>query len=250
MVLEGKSVFGGIAIGPISLYHRQDHVVKRTKVEDTAAEISRFEAAREKAKEQLQALYEKAKKEVGETNAMIFEVHQMMLDDLDYVESVTNMISSQKINAEYAVATTGDNFANMFAAMDDEYMKARAADVKDISNRLIMVLSGYEAGAMTGEEPVILVADDLAPSETVQLDKSRVLSFVTRHGSTNSHTAILARTMNIPALIGVDYSDDIDGKMGIVDGYKGRFLIDPSEEELEEYRKAQEQVLHLLYQWF
>ena len=241
MVLEGKSVFGGIAIGPISLYHRQDHVVKRTKVEDTAAEISRFEAAREKAKEQLQALYEKAKKEVGETNAMIFEVHQMMLDDLDYVESVTNMISSQKINAEYAVATTGDNFANMFAAMDDEYMKARAADVKDISNRLIMVLSGYEAGAMTGEEPVILVADDLAPSETVQLDKSRVLSIVTRHGSTNSHTAILARTMNIPALIGVDYSDDIDGKMGIVDGYKGRFLIDPSEEELEEYRKAQEQ---------
>ena len=241
MVLEGKSVFGGIAIGPISLYHRQDHVVKRTKVEDTAAEISRFEAAREKAKEQLQALYEKAKKEVGETNAMIFEVDQMMLDDLDYVESVTNMISSQKINAEYAVATTGDNFANMFAAMDDEYMKARAADVKDISNRLIMVLSGYEAGAMTGEEPVILVADDLAPSETVQLDKSRVLSFVTRHGSTNSHTAILARTMNIPALIGVDYSDDIDGKMGIVDGYKGRFLIDPSEEELEEYRKAQEQ---------
>ena len=239
MVLEGKSVFGGIAIGPISLYHRQDHVVKRTKVEDTAAEISRFEAAREKAKEQLQALYEKAKKEVGETNAMIFEVHQMMLDDLDYVESVTNMISSQKINAEYAVATTGDNFANMFAAMDDEYMKARAADVKDISNRLIMVLSGYEAGAMTGEEPVILVADDLAPSETVQLDKSRVISFVTRHGSTNSHTAILARTMNIPALIGVDYSDDIDGKMGIVDGYKGRFLIDPSEEELEEYRKAQ-----------
>lgn len=234
MVLEGKSVFGGIAIGPISLYHRQDHVVKRTKVEDTAAEISRFEAAREKAKEQLQALYEKAKKEVGETNAMIFEVHQMMLDDLDYVESVTNMISSQKINAEYAVATTGDNFANMFAAMDDEYMKARAADVKDISNRLIMVLSGYEAGAMTGEEPVILVADDLAPSETVQLDKSRVLSFVTRHGSTNSHTAILARTMNIPALIGVDYSDDIDGKMGIVDGYKGRFLIDPSEEELED----------------
>ena len=241
MVLEGKSVFGGIAIGPISLYHRQDHVVKRTKVEDTAAEISRFEAAREKAKEQLQALYEKAKKEVGETNAMILEVHQMMLDDLDYVESVTNMISSQKINAEYAVATTGDNFANMFAAMDDEYMKARAADVKDISNRLIMVLSGYEAGAMTGEEPVILVADDLAPSETVQLDKSRVLSFVTRHGSTNSHTAILARTMNIPALIGVDYSDDIDGKMGIVDGYRGRFLIDPSEEELEEYRKAQEQ---------
>ena len=164
MVLEGKSVFGGIAIGPISLYHRQDHVVKRTKVEDTAAEISRFEAAREKAKEQLQALYEKALKEVGETNAMIFEVHQMMLDDLDYVESVTNMISSQKINAEYAVATTGDNFANMFAAMDDEYMKARAADVKDISNRLIMVLSGYEAGAMTGEEPVILVADDLLPA--------------------------------------------------------------------------------------
>ena len=241
MVLEGKSVFGGIAIGPISLYHRQDHVVKRTKVEDTAAEISRFEAAREKAKEQLQALYEKAKKEVGETNAMIFEVHQMMLDDLDYVESITNIIETQEVNAEFAVASTGDNFSQMFASMDDDYMKARAADVKDISNRVISILQGAGEGVMTGDEPVILLADDLAPSETVQLDKSKVLSFVTRHGSTNSHTAILARTMNIPALIGVDFPEDADGKLGIVDGYQGLFYLEPDEETLEKYRRKKDE---------
>ena len=190
---EGKSVFGGVAIGKVLVYKKGEQQVKRYRVTDTAAEIQRFEDAKAEAVEQLKALYAKAVKEVGEASAAIFEIHQMMLDDLDYLDSIHNMIETQEVNAEYAVATTGDNFANMFAAMDDEYMKARAADVKDISNRLIMVLSGYEAGAMTGEEPVILVADDLAPSETVQLDKSRVLSFVTRHGSTNSHTAILAR---------------------------------------------------------
>ena len=241
MVFEGKSVFGGIAIGPVFLYHKQDHVVKRNKVEDTEAEVARFEAAREKAKEQLQALYEKALREVGEANAMIFEAHQMMLEDLDYVESVTNMITSQNLNAEFAVAATGDNFSAMFAAMDDDYMRERAADVKDISNRVITVLQGEEGGGMSGDEPSILVADDLAPSETVQLDKSKVLSFVTHHGSTNSHTAILARTMNIPALIGIDYPEDIDGKLAIVDGNQGKFIVEPTEEELSQYRMLQEE---------
>lgn len=209
---EGKSVFGGIAIGRLSIYNKKDNQVKRQKITDAEAEIARFEDAREKAKEQLAGFYEKAVKEVGEVNAAIFEVHQMMLDDLDYIESITNMIHSQEVNAEFAVASTGDNFSQMFAAMDDDYMRERAADVKDISNRVITILQGEEEGAMTGDEPFILLADDLAPSETVQLDKSKVLSFVTRHGSTNSHTAILARTMNIPALIGVDFDDTVDGK--------------------------------------
>lgn len=195
---EGKSVFGGIAIGRLSIYNKKDNQVKRQKITDAESEIARFEDAREKAKEQLAGFYEKAVKEVGEVNAAIFEVHQMMLDDLDYIESITNMIRSQEVNAEFAVASTGDNFSQMFAAMDDDYMRERAADVKDISNRVITILQGEEEGAMTGDEPFILLADDLAPSETVQLDKSKVLSFVTRHGSTNSHTAILARTMNIP----------------------------------------------------
>ena len=168
-------------------------------------------------------------------NAAIFEVHQMMLDDLDYVESITNMIRTQEVNAEFAVASTGDNFSKMFAAMDDDYMKERAADVKDISNRVISILQNAENGSVTGEEPVILLADDLAPSETVQLDKSKVLSFVTRHGSTNSHTAILARTMNIPALIGIDFSEDVNGKMGIVDGYTGKLYIEPDEETMKKY---------------
>ena len=240
MVLQGKSVYSGIAIGKLSIYNKAENVVKRTKVTDAEAEINRFHEAREEAKKQLAGLYDKALKEVGELNAAIFEVHQMMLDDLDYIESITNMISTQGINAEFAVASTGDNFSDMFAAMDDDYMRERAADVKDISNRVVTILQGNEATGISGDEPVILVADDLAPSETVQLDKSLVLSFVTRHGSTNSHTAILARTMNIPALIGVDYADDIDGKMGIVDGYRGVIYIDPTEEELAEYRKKQE----------
>ena len=241
LVLDGKSVFGGIAIGKIALFEKGDDPVKRKTIEDTNEEIKRFENAKEKAKEELKALYEKALLEVGEANAMIFDVHQMMLDDLDYIESVRNMIETQKVNAEFAVATTGDNFAAMFSGMDDAYMKERAADVKDISNRLIRVLMGKQSGGITGNEPVILVAEDLAPSETVQLDKSLVLSFVTKHGSTNSHTAILARTMNIPALIGVDFPGDISGKMAIVDGFDGKVYIEPDEETLERYQKQKEE---------
>ena len=239
--LHGKSVFSGIAIGPVSIYQNKDNLVKRIKIEDTAAEIDRFKTARDTAKDQLASLYEKALKEVGEANAAIFEVHQMMLDDLDYEESIINMIQTQGINAEYAVATTGDNFSEMFAAMDDEYMKARSVDVKDISNRVIKVLQGVTDMASL-DSPVILVAEDLTPSETVQLDKSKVLSFVTRLGSTNSHTAILARTMNIPALIGIDYNQDMDGKMAIVDGAHGVFIVEPDEATLAEY-KAKKQEL-------
>ena len=241
MKLEGKSVFSGIAIGKCKIFRKKDQVVKRSKVTDTDLEIKRFTQAKEQAKSQLAALYEKALKEVGEANAAIFEVHQMMLDDLDYVESITNMISSQGINAEYAVATTGDNFAEMFAAMDDDYMRERAADVKDISNRVIHILQGGSEQAGLGDQPVIVLADDLAPSETVQLDKSKVLSFVTRHGSTNSHTAILARTMNIPALIGVDYPEDAEGHMAVVDGRNGVFLLDPTEEELTKYEALRQE---------
>ena len=241
MKLEGKSVFSGIAIGKCKVFGKKDSLVKRNKITDTAAEIKRFSQAKEQAKGQLALLYDKALREVGEANAMIFEVHQMMLDDLDYVESITNMISSQGINAEYAVATTGDNFAEMFAAMDDDYMRERAADVKDISNRVISILQGEHGQGDLGDEPVILLADDLAPSETVQLDKSKVLSFVTRHGSTNSHTAILARTMNIPALIGVDFPEETEGKLAIVDGKKGLFILEPSDEELESYRELRRQ---------
>lgn len=243
MVLEGKSVFGGIAIGRLSIYNKKENQVKREKITDVEAEITRFTDAKETAKEQLKGFYEKAVKEVGEVNAAIFEAHQMMLDDLDYVESITNMIRTQEVNAEFAVASTGDNFSKMFAAMDDDYMKERAADVKDISNRVISILQNAENGSVTGEKPVILLADDLAPSETVQLDKSKVLSFVTRHGSTNSHTAILARTMNIPALIGIDFSEDVNGKMGIVDGYTGKLYIEPDEETMKKYeaKKAEDE---------
>lgn len=243
MVLEGKSVFGGIAIGRLSIYNKKENQVKREKITDVEAEITRFTDAKETAKEQLKGFYEKAVKEVGEVNAAIFEVHQMMLDDLDYVESITNMIRTQEVNAEFAVASTGDNFSKMFAAMDDDYMKERAADVKDISNRVISILQNAENGSVTGEKPVILLADDLAPSETVQLDKSKVLSFVTRHGSTNSHTAILARTMNIPALIGIDFSEDVNGRMGIVDGYTGKLYIEPDEETMKKYeaKKAEDE---------
>ena len=240
MMIEGKSVYSGVAIGRLAIYHKADNQVKREKISDVEAELARFEEARNTAKEQLAGLYEKALKEVGEVNAAIFEVHQMMLDDLDYVESVTNMIQSQEVNAEYAVATTGDTLSEVFASMDDDYMRERAADVKDISNRVIAVLQGKGAGGLNADEPVILLADDLAPSETVQLDKSKVLSFVTRHGSTNSHTAILARTMNIPALIGIDYPEDAEGKMGIVDGYEGKLIIDPPVSVLETYQKRKE----------
>jgi phosphoenolpyruvate-protein phosphotransferase (PTS system enzyme I) len=235
--LEGKSVFAGIAIGKLSIYQNKDKLVKREKAEDNEAEIERFKAAREIAKQELAELYEKALKEVGEANAAIFEVHQMMLDDLDYEESIINMIQTQSINAEYAVATTGDNFAEMFASIDDDYMKARSVDVKDISNRVIKVLQGDKSRDTDLEEPVILVAEDLTPSETVQLDKSKVLSFVTRLGSTNSHTAILARTMNIPALIGIDFTEEMNGKFAIVDGSEGLLIVEPDEKTLAKYEK-------------
>lgn len=259
MVLVGKSVYGGIAIGRLSVYNKKDSQVKRIKISDANAEVSRFLEAKEQAKEQLRAFYEKALKEVGEVNAMIFEVHQMMLDDPDYIEAITNMICTQSVNAEFAVATTGDNFSCMFAAMDDAYMRERAADVKDISNRVISILQGTEHGNVMGVEPVILLADDLAPSEMVQLDKSKVLSFVTRHGSSNSHTAILARTMNIPALVGVDFPKEgapadeeestdaqrktLDGALGIVDGYTGELYVNPDEETLSRYeaKKAEDE---------
>ncbi|MDD3219807.1 MAG: phosphoenolpyruvate--protein phosphotransferase [Lachnospiraceae bacterium] len=241
MILKGKSVFSGIAIGKLSIYKQADNQVKRQKIKDTKQEVQRFLNAKEKAKIQLMELYKKALKEVGEVNAAIFEVHQMMLDDLDYIESVTNMIDSQEVNAEFAVATTGDNFSDMFEAMDDDYMKARAADVKDISNRVITILHGSDTSDILGDEQVILLADDLAPSETVQLDKSKVLSFVTRHGSTNSHTAILARTMNIPALIGVEFLATANGKMGIVDGYKGELIVDPDAAVLAEYQEKKKE---------
>lgn len=239
--LQGKSVFSGIAIGRISVLEKGDQLVKRHPVRETEEELARFEQARTKAKEQLQRLYEKARSEVGEANAQIFEVHQMMLDDLDYVESIANVIQSQKINAEFAVATVGDNFAQMFQAMDDDYMRERAADVKDVSNRVIRILQGKEKGTVDSEEPVILVAEDLAPSETVQLDKGKVLSFVTHKGSTNSHTAILARTMNIPALIGVELTEKLEGKMAIVDGYEGKLILDADEETLCYYEKKKEE---------
>ena len=230
----GKSVYKGIAIGKISLHKSGEQTVKRVHITDVEGEKERFYAAKAKACEQLQALYDKALAEVGEANAAIFEVHQMMLDDLDYLESITHMIENQEINAEYAVATTGENFSQMFAAMDDDYMKERAADVKDVSERVIKVLSGRGDGMLTSEEPVIIVADDLAPSEIIQLDKSKVLAFVTKFGSTNSHTAILARMMNIPALIGVNYEDDWDGRMAVVDGFEGSIYVDPTEEVLKE----------------
>lgn len=237
-IIQGKAIFGGIAIGPISFFAKEQKQVKRTKVEDTEAEIARYESALATAIEQLGALYEKALKEVGESEAQIFEVHQMMLEDDDYNDSVKNIITSQGLNAEYAVATTGDNFSTMFAAMDDEYFQARAVDVKDISERIINILMGI-GEAKVSDEPSIIVAEDLAPSETVQMDKSKLLGFVTRLGSSNSHTAILARTMNIPALIQVDIKEEWNGKQAIIDGFSGKFIIEPEADVLEEYQKKQ-----------
>ena len=233
-VYQGKSVFGGIAIGRISVHKKDEQQVKRVRIEDPEQEILRYRQAKQTAMEQLQGLYQKALKEVGEANAAIFEIHQMMLEDDDYNESVENIIRMQQVNAEYAVASTGDNFAQMFSAMDDDYMRARSADVRDISERVLSVLGGRATGIAASGEPVIIVADDLAPSETVQLNKDLVLSFVTVHGSVNSHTAILARTMSIPALIGtaIPLTDDIDGKVGIVDGKNGCIYVDPDEDTL------------------
>ena len=237
----GKSIFKGIAIGKILFYQKGEQPVKRVKIEDTAEQIKRYEDARAKAAEQLQGLYEKALKEVGEANAAVFEVHQMMLEDDDYIDSVVNIIETQQVNAEFAVATTGDNFAKMFAEMEDDYFKARAADVKDISERMVNILSGNESGGAIGDEPVIVVAEDLAPSESVQMDKEKLLAFVTRLGSANSHTAILARTMNIPALIEVDIKEEWNGKMAVVDGYTGTFYIDPDEETLKKMQEKKEE---------
>ena len=239
--INGKIAFGGIAIGKIKEVFKENNVVRRVKIDDTQAEISRFRAAKDQATEELKALYDKAVKEVGEANAAIFEVHQMMLEDEDYLDSICNIIAVQSVNAEFAVATTGDNFARMFADMDDDYMKERAADVKDISERVIRILSRKEETVHADdEEKYIIAADDLAPSETIQLERERVLAFVTRQGSTNSHTAILARTMNIPALVSAAIPKGVNGKYAIIDGFKGILILDPEEEILKEYEKKQQ----------
>ena len=243
ITLSGKSVFGGVAIGKIAFYKRQGKQVRRYHVEDTEAEVARFEEAQETAIAQLGELYDKAMEDVGEANAAIFEVHQMMLMDLDYVDSIKNIITTQEVNAEYAVATTGDNFSRMFASMDDAYMQGRAADVKDVSDRLLGILSDAGESGVVADEPVIVAADDLVPSETVQLDKSKVLAFATMYGSANSHTAILARTMNIPAVIGLGegLAKEYDGHMAAIDGFTGTIYIDPDEETMKVMTEKREE---------
>lgn len=239
----GKGVYGAVAVGKIQVFKRQDVQVKRHKIEDLDAELARFEAAKEKAIEQLSEIYEKALKEVGEANAQIFEVHMMMVEDDDYNEAIIEMINGQGVNAEYAVAVTADNFAEMFANMDDSYMQARAADIRDISNRIIACLTDCGEENTRSDEKVIICADDLAPSETVSLDKEKVLAFVTAHGSSNSHTAILARNMNIPAIIGVgdEFLTQIkDGDMAVADGFTGEFIVEPDEVTLKIYRDKQQ----------
>ena len=245
ITLQGKGVFGGIAIGEIAFFKRDSGVVQRKKVEDPQAEIQRFENAKAKAIEELGELYDKAVSEVGESNAMLFQTHQFMLEDLDYVEAIENMIQTQSVNAEYAVSVTGDNFSQMFASMDDDYMRERAADVKDISARVVKILTGAGESGLVTDKPVILASDDLAPSETVQLNKDMVLSFVIQGGSTNSHTAILAKTMNIPAIIGIgDALDDkYEGKEAIVDGANGCLIIEPDEETMKEYQAKKQEYL-------
>ena len=238
--IQGKSIFSGVAIGKIFFFAKSQQQVKRDRIEDMEAEVARFDAAKAKTLEQLQALYEKALVEVGEAHAEIFDAHAQMVDDPDFCDSIYNIIRTQSMNAEYAVATTGDNFATMFAEMDDEYFKARALDVKDISERLINVLSGkQDAADLT--DPVIVVAEDLTPSETVSMDKSKLLAFVTRLGSSNSHTAILARTMNIPALIGIEIDPSWNEKMAVVDGFNGVLYVDPDEQTLEVMRAKQQE---------
>ena len=236
---QGKSVYKGIVMGPVAVLRKNDYQVKRTRIEDADAEILRVTGAVEAAKEQLGRLYDKAVQEVGEASAAIFEVHQMMLEDEDYLESIQSMIRTELVNAEYAAAATGDNFAQMFAAMDDDYMKARAADIKDISERLVRNLSGGTDADLSSMEPSVIVADDLSPSETVQMDKEKILAFVTVHGSTNSHTAILARMMNIPALIGVPMKPDElkNGMTAVVDGFSGQVIFEPDETVKAETKK-------------
>ena len=245
ITIKGKSVFGGVSIGKIMFYKRNEKVIKRTHVDDVDAEWKRFCDAKDTAVSQLKELYDKAIEDVGEANAMIFEIHQMMLEDLDYLESIENIIRTQEVNAEFAVATTADNFAQMFAAMDDAYMQGRAADVKDVSERVLDILCGVSGGMKEMTEPCIIAADDLAPSETVQLDKSKVLGFATMYGSSNSHTAILARTMNIPAVIGLgeDLLTKYYGKMAVIDGFTGMLYIDPDEETMKvmEEKRAKDQ---------
>lgn len=245
ITIKGKSVFGGVSIGKIMFYKRNEKVIKRTHVDDVDAEWKRFCDAKDTAVSQLKELYDKAIEDVGEANAMIFEIHQMMLEDLDYLESIENIIRTQEVNAEFAVATTADNFAQMFAAMDDAYMQGRAADVKDVSERVLDILCGVSGGMKEMTEPCIIAADDLAPSETVQLDKSKVLGFAIMYGSSNSHTAILARTMNIPAVIGLgeDLLTKYDGKMAVIDGFTGMLYIDPDEETMKvmEEKRAKDQ---------
>lgn len=240
---QGKSVYKGIVMGPVAVLKKNDYQVKRTRIEDPEAEVKRVEEAVEVSKKQLGKLYDKAVREVGEASAAIFEVHQMMLEDEDYLESMQNMIRTELVNAEYAAAATGDNFAEMFAAMDDEYMKARSADVKDISERLVRNLSGEGDNDLSSIEPSIIVADDLSPSETVQMDKEKILAFVTVHGSTNSHTAILARMMNIPALIGVpmDLNSLKTGMTAVVDGFSGQVIFEPEEGVQKETEKRMQE---------
>ena len=242
VVCQGKSVLKGIAIGKIYLYEKQEYVLEQKQVADAEAEVARFEAAKETAIGQLDDLYEKALAEAGEEQAMIFDVHKMMLDDGDYLDAITGLIRSEKVNAEYAVHTTGEQFAAVFASMDDEYMKARSADVKDISGRVIRILAGIGDGSIASEEPVILLADDLTPSETVSLDKSKILAFVTRNGSANSHTAILARSMNIPALVQTDVEllKEYHGIDAVVDGLDGKLYLDPEETVLAELVQKKE----------
>ena len=243
MRFSGKTVYKGIQMGPVLVLKGNDSQVKRDKIQDADAEIERVGLAVEKAQQQLGKLYDKAVKEVGETSAAIFEVHQMMLEDEDYLDAIHNMIRTEMVNAEYAVAVTGDNFSEMFAGMDDDYMKARAADIKDISNRLVQNLQGKEDIDLNSSEPAIIVADDLSPSETVQMDKDKILAFVTVHGSSNSHTAILARMMNIPALIGVPLDLDAlhSGMTAVVDGFTGEVIFEPDEQTCEDAKKRMEE---------
>ena len=240
---QGKSVYKGIVMGPVAVLKKNDYQVKRARIEDPEAEVKRVKEAVEVSKKQLGRLYDKAVREVGEASAAIFEVHQMMLEDEDYLESMENMIRTELVNAEYAAAATGDNFAEMFAAMDDEYMKARSADVKDISERLVRNLSGEGDNDLSSMEPSVIVADDLSPSETVQMDKEKILAFVTVHGSTNSHTAILARMMNIPALIGVpmDLNGLKTGMTAVVDGFSGQVIFEPEEDVRKETEKRMQE---------
>ncbi|MDE5945742.1 MAG: phosphoenolpyruvate--protein phosphotransferase [Oscillospiraceae bacterium] len=240
-IFSGKGVCGGISIGKLNVIFNNNSTVKRMHIDDIEKEITRFRNAKNRASEELRKLYEKALKEIGETNASIFEIHQMMLDDEDYVESVENIIKTQSVNAEYAVLVTSDNFSDMFSRMDDEYMKARSADVKDISERIINAMNESVKEENKSDEPSIILAYDLAPSQTVQLDKDRVLSFVTSGGSSNSHTAILAKSMNIPSIIGcnINITDSLDGKFAIVDGFTGKLYLEPTDDILEEMRKKQ-----------